>query len=211
MKHLIIIGARGFGREVYNLAINTKTYKSEFDIKGFLDDKSDALEGYQSYPPIISSVEEYFPQKNDVFICALGDVNYKKKYVDIVSDKGGEFTTLIHRNVSIGQNTMIGKGCIICDGAIVSCDVRIGDFVTLNFHTFMGHDAVIGNFCQCNPYSSMAGFVRIGNFVTLNTGSIVIPKVEVEDHSIVGAGAVVLGKVKAGTTVFGNPARKISL
>lgn len=210
MKHLIIIGARGFGREVYNLAINTRTYGVDYDIKGFLDDKSDALDGYRSYPRVISSAEDYLPQKDDVFVCALGDVNFKKKYVDIMSGKGGEFVTLVHRNVSIGQNTSIGKGCLICDGAIVSCDAKIGNFVTLNFHTFVAHDAVIGDFCQFNPYSSIAGFVNLGSFVTLNTGAIVIPKVVVEDHSVIGAGAVVLGKVKTGTTVFGNPARKIS-
>ena len=38
MKHLIIIGARGWGREVYEAAKNSPAYRrKEFDIKGFLD------------------------------------------------------------------------------------------------------------------------------------------------------------------------------
>ena len=37
MKHLLIIGARGWGREVYNYAIESRGYRTEFDIKGFLD------------------------------------------------------------------------------------------------------------------------------------------------------------------------------
>ena len=38
MKHLLIIGARGYGRGVYDIARSMKTYQKEFDIKGFLDD-----------------------------------------------------------------------------------------------------------------------------------------------------------------------------
>ena len=34
MKHLLIIGARGFGREVYNYAIDSVGYGEEFGIKG---------------------------------------------------------------------------------------------------------------------------------------------------------------------------------
>ena len=72
MKHLLIIGARGFGREVYDLAMNCIEAGADFDIKGFLDDKVDALNGLGGYPPIISSVEDYEIQPGDVFICGLG-------------------------------------------------------------------------------------------------------------------------------------------
>ena len=33
MKHLIIVGARGWGREVYATAISLDGYKKDFDIK----------------------------------------------------------------------------------------------------------------------------------------------------------------------------------
>ena len=36
MKHLIIIGARGFAREAYHMALRTKDYQNGvYDIKGF--------------------------------------------------------------------------------------------------------------------------------------------------------------------------------
>ena len=56
MKNLLIIGSRGFGREIYNLALESICYGTEFTIKGFLDDKKEALDGYDGYPSIISSV-----------------------------------------------------------------------------------------------------------------------------------------------------------
>ncbi len=79
MKELLIIGARGFGREVYDLAIQCDGYNNEYIIKGFLDNDKNALENFQNYPDIVSSVEEYEIKENDVFICALGSVIWKKK------------------------------------------------------------------------------------------------------------------------------------
>ena len=46
MKNLLIIGARGYGREIYNFAIDSKGYGTEFTVKGYLDDKVSALDGF---------------------------------------------------------------------------------------------------------------------------------------------------------------------
>ena len=67
MKELIIIGARGFGREVYSLAKDCQEARNDFVIKGFLDDNTDALSGMAGYPPILDSVEHYIPTANDLY------------------------------------------------------------------------------------------------------------------------------------------------
>lgn len=211
MKKLLIIGARAFGREVYNLALHSKGYGEEFVVKGFLDDNCEALKGFQNYPTILSSVEDYHVEHDDVFTCALGDVHYKKKYVDIIKAKGGKFINLIHKSIEIDNNTTIGEGCIFMKGVVVSCDAVIGNFVTLNFNSTVTHNCRIGDFCQFNPYSCICGYVEVGSFVTINAGAMVIPKVKIEDESTIGAGSLVIGKVKTGTTVFGNPARKLKM
>ncbi|WP_278583115.1 acetyltransferase [Prevotella nigrescens] len=210
MKHLLIIGARGFGREIYNLAINSIGYQEEFDIKGYLDNKLEALCDYKNYPPIIDSVEHYQPQEDDVFICALGDVNYKKKYTSIILSKGGQFTNLIHKNVKIGSNTTVGIGCIFCYGVNISCDITIGDFVTLQPYTDIGHDAVIGDYCHLNTYSFLGGYSKIGNLVEMNTGSFLHPHKSICNNVVVGAGAYVFRNIKKeGITVIGNPAYEL--
>ena len=96
MKNLLIIGARGWGREVYDIATACITDGASFVVKGFLDDKADALNIYKNYPPIIGPVESYEIQRDDVFVCALGDVFYKEQYVKLILDKGGTFISLIH-------------------------------------------------------------------------------------------------------------------
>ena len=63
MKNLVIIGARGWGREVYDIAMACISSGANFSVKGFLDDKTDALKGYLNYPPILDSVEAYISQE----------------------------------------------------------------------------------------------------------------------------------------------------
>ena len=57
MKHLVIIGAGGYGREMYGAALGAVGYATAFDVKGYLDARADALEGFAGYPPVIGSPE----------------------------------------------------------------------------------------------------------------------------------------------------------
>lgn len=207
MKHLLIIGARGWGRETYSLAQKCIGYGTDFDIKGFLDDNTTALDGFSGYPTIIDSVEEYEPEQDDVFICALGDAQWKKHYVGIMQAKSAHFISLIHKKSYIGKNTKIGVGCIVSNDVCISCDVSIGDFVTFQRLVDIGHDAIIGNYCHLGSDSFMGGYSQIGNETTVHTKGIVLPHIKVGNNCLVGAGAVVIRQVKDGNTVYGNPAK----
>lgn len=209
MSNLIIIGARGFGREIFNLAKDCIAAGADLAIKGYLDDKSDALQGYKNYPSILSSVEDYEVQPEDVFVCALGDVRYKRMYAEKILAKGGHFISLIHPSLQQWQNTTWGEGCIALRNVVVSCDVTIGNFVTLMDHCIIGHDARIGDWSSVGAATMMAGFSSIGSMVTLHPHVELLPHKSVADNATVGAGSVVLRNVKEGITVFGVPATKL--
>jgi sugar O-acyltransferase (sialic acid O-acetyltransferase NeuD family) len=209
MKNLLIIGARGFGREVFGISTQTKEYNNDWIIKGFLDDKVDALEGFNNYPSIISSVEDYEVQEDDLFICALGDVIYKKKYIKMILDKGGLFTNIIHPSSMIGLNSKIGNGVIICPFTYVSCDINIGDYVTIQTHSAVGHDTIIEDYCQINALTFFGGFSKIKNGATINPGSKIAPKKTVGENSIIGINSSVIRNIDPNCTAYGNPAKKI--
>lgn len=208
MKHLIIIGARGAGREVYMCALNSREIDVDYNVKGFLDDKTDALEGYEGYPPILGSVEAYIPQEDDVFICALGDPVWRKIYVEKILAKGGVFTNVIEKTASIGLNVRIGVGCILRAYTQLSCDVKVGDYNYFQPFVFVGHDAKIGNFCHFNTYASMGGYSEVEDETVLHTGSILLPHTKAMKSSVIAAGSVAMRDVKENSTVVGVPARE---
>jgi sugar O-acyltransferase (sialic acid O-acetyltransferase NeuD family) len=212
MKNLVIIGARGFGREVYWLAKacikdQSQMASRELTVKGFLDDHSEALQGMPNYPPILGSVEHYVPESNDVFVCALGSVVARRKYTEMILKKGGEFISLIHPTAKISENAKVGTGCILLGEVGLSCEVVLGDFNVLQYGCLFGHDVRVGNFCHFNARVFLGGGVFVGDGVTVNVNAIIHPRKKIGDHATIGAGCFVIRNVKPESTVFGNPAK----
>lgn len=209
MKNLVIIGARGFGREVYDLAMDIiETGKADFTIKGFLDDKSDALDGLGEYPPILDSVEHYEIQPDDVFICGLGEPKWRKIYTEKILEKGGRFISLVSPLAIIRRNAHVGEGCIITHYSNISVDTHIGNHCAI-LGSGIGHDAKIGEYSVLSGRCSVNGFVEIGSEAYLACGVSVAPHKKIGDGAYCGMGSVVITNVKSGVKVFGNPAKKM--
>lgn len=208
MKNLIIMGARGFGREVYNLALRCRGYGVEYKIKGFLDDKSDALNGYDNYPPIIGTVADYIVEEDDVFTCSIGNFAVKKKYIKILMDKGGKFIPLIHPTAIIHTGCKMGMGPIVFSDVLIGADATLGEFVTVLSSSIVGHDCKVGDYSRIDCNVVCVGSAIVEAEVDVHT-SAVINKVVVGKGAVVGAGSFVVRRVKENTTVYGNPAIKL--
>lgn len=211
MKHLVIIGARGFGREIYRTFINTNPYISkEIDVKGFLDDKADALDGLKGeWPPIIGAVETYNIQEDDVFFCALGDSHWRKHYAELISGKGGKFINIIHKTALVSPVASLGEGCTVGAYTTISPNVKIGDHVMIQAYDDFGHDAEIGDYASIESYVFLGGYAKVGELSTMHTKSSIIPHKTIGKECVVGFGSVVMRNFKDGAHVFGNPATKI--
>ena len=209
MKNLIIIGAGGMGREIYDLSTQCHGYNKEYVIKGFLDDWNEALNGYDGYPPVIGKVSDYVVKPEDIFVCSFGDVELKKNCIELILDKGGDFLTLIHPTASIGCNTKIGTGCIVLMNAYIGADCIIEDFVLVQIAAVVGHDVKVGKYSRLDCNTLCVGGTEIKEEVRIHTSAVINHRVVVGRKAQVGACSFVIRKVKEGTTVFGNPAKKI--
>lgn len=210
MNRLLIIGAGGFGREVFNWANDVPLKNRDWEIGGFLDANPVALDGYDCNSPIRANPLTYLPRQGDCFICAIGHPATKLRVCRHLKEHGAQFITLIHPTAVIGSRCSIGEGCIFCPGAVVTTDVKISDFVTVNAQATIGHDVVIGEGCTLSGHVDITGFVSLGEGVFLGSHAVVLPNAKVGNYAIVGAGSVVLKKVKPGATVMGVPAKQIA-
>ena len=208
-KNLYIIGARGFGREMALGLSSWNGFCDRYVIKGFLDDKADAMDGFSGYPPVVSSVEGFVPGENDVVVCGLGAVQWRMKYIDILLAKGARFDTFISPEARVARTARIGQGVLVSEHVAISADVRVGDFVLFHPYSTLGHDAEIGKYTVIENGVFCGGFVKVGERATLHTRATILPHQIVGDDAIVGACSCVIRNVKPGSTVFGNPAQRI--
>jgi hypothetical protein len=75
-QKFVIVGAGGFGREVYVWLrdwISHTAQPGEYEISGFLDDSSTALERFGAMPPILSSIDDYQHQDGVLLVCAIAE------------------------------------------------------------------------------------------------------------------------------------------
>lgn len=208
MKHLIIIGAGGMGRTLYSSAMESVGYGETFDIKGFIDDNLQALDGFPNYPPILDTIKDYIPQENDVFVSSIGGAS-RRPCMEEVIRRGGEFMELIHKTVRIYNNAKLGKGNFIGAYSVIGNDAEVGDYNMIQAYSVIGHDARIGNWNRIDTHVTCVGGIVIEDNVNIHTSAVISHGVIVESGSHVGALSFVIRKVKAGSTVMGNPAKKI--
>lgn len=209
MKRLLIVGAGGLGREVLAWAQQIPVAERDWEIGGFLNSIPDALDNFACSHRILGHPDTFEFADNDRFICAIGDPQARLRVGSALQERGAQFINLIHPTAVIGERCAMGTGCIFCPGAVVTCDVKLGDFVLLNLHSTIGHDATIGAGCTLSCHCDVTGGVRLGEGVLLGSHATILPRVVVGDRSIVGAGSVVLRKVPPDVTVMGAPARQI--
>ena len=208
MKNLIIIGCGGFAREVYWHAQNSHGFGVDWQIKGFLDgDVKLAEEDYKKLPeniPVLGDIDNYKICADDVFTCAIGTPQVRKKLIEKILSRGGEFINIINKDSYIVPSAKIGRGVIFAPKTFA-----IEDFVVLNCLSGTGHDVKVGKYSCIMSFVNITGGTQIGEEVFIGGNVTFAPNAKIWDGAFVGMGSVVLKKVKARTKVFGNPAIEI--
>ena len=204
---MLIVGARGFAKEV--LEIFAQLNQTENIC--FYDDVNFHTEpGFYQHFKILtkrSQVEAYFKEDNR-FTIGIGNPTIRRKiYHDFIAI-GGKFESTISPLAHIGHyGNIIGDGCNIMTGAVITNDVKIGKGCLINLNCTIGHDTMIDDFVELSPAVNISGNCKIGSQCNIGTGAILLPKVKLGANVTVGAGAVVTKDVAEGMTVIGVPAK----
>lgn len=204
----MIIGVGGFAREVYWHAKESIGYKTDWDLKGFLD--GDVKLGDAEYEklalPVEGNVFDYEIKKDDVFICAIGDPKTRKKLVNVMLERGAQFINLISNKATIHGNAKLGVGNILSPGTNIHDSCIVGNFVVFNLNAGVGHDSHVGDFCSFMGLSGVCGNVQVGEGVYFATLATALPHTKIGDGAEIGPASIVFKSVRAGRKVFGNPA-----
>lgn len=174
-----IVGKGGFSREV-------ATYLGAQNIRADM---------------VLSSEAE----KPKFYTVCIGDPVVRKRIcMELI--RGGMFDTSVYCFSRYAFDYSAGYGTIICPGAVLTTNVKLGRCVIVNLNCTIGHDSTIGDFCTLSPGVHVSGNVKIGNGCYIGSGVAIRDGVTICDNVTIGCGAVVVGDIINPGVYVGVPA-----
>ena len=204
-----------FGANVMGRAAKEIFEKNGNVVYGFLDDNKKIHNTEIDTVTVLGSTDDdgflkLIGKKCEAFVAA-DDNKVRKNLVGMLNEvRKVQPVNAVHSSAIIPESSDIGHGNFIDVG------VKIGVGATVKNHCILHAGAIIG------AEASLADFVQIGAGTIINpnvvieaeafigSGVTIVSGVTIGKGARVGAGSVVIGQVKAGETVFGNPAQKVS-
>lgn len=207
MTDIAILGAGGFGREV-NLIVQQLIKKyNDYNFLGYFDDEDKSREFGKSYLGDIKTLNGW---KGNISIAiAIGNGQTRKAIVDKIDNKNVRYVTLISPHAILNDITKVGKGSIICAGANLTTNIKIGDFVIVNLNATIGHDCHLANYSSIMPGANLAGNVTLEEKAFVGSGANVLNGLKMGENTILGSGAVLTRNLDANNVAIGVPAKTV--
>jgi len=210
---LVVVGASGFGRETLDVIVahNEAHPESAFEVVGVLDDGPNernlgrlAARGV----PHLGRIDEYLSvHAPAAYVLAIGSPAVREALVARLDAAGWRAATVVHPSASIGTQQDWADGVVVCGGAQVSTNVKLGRHVHINPNASIGHDADLRDYVSINPAATISGEVVVQARALVGAGAIVLQGLTVGSDTVVGAGSVVTKDVPDDSVVIGVPGR----
>ena len=155
---------------------------------------------------VIGPCTELEQRSQGLAILAIGDNATRRSLACRLQVR---WTRAVHPNAMVHDTVDVAEGVLICAGAIVQPDVRIGAHSIINTGATVDHDTVVGKYVHVAPGVRLAGNVVLEDGVLMGIGSSAAPGVRIGKDTIVGAGAVVVDHLPPHSVAVGVPARVI--
>lgn len=210
MNGVIILGASGLSKEFFHYIKRSKPTINEFIFVNDLDDGQHTItiEGVE-YPVV---KDWKFDVKYE-FIVAVGNPKIKQILIKKAIESGlSPMETIIDpAAIVLTDRKNIGVGGMISPGCVVTTDIKIGDYVTLNLNTTVGHDTTIGDYCTTNPGVHLSGEIKIGESNEFGTGSILRDRITIGSNKTFGAQTAVVKSIDndINEVYVGVPSKKL--
>lgn len=119
---------------------------------------------------------------------------------------GGRFETVVAPTAIVTENSFVGEGSAIMQGAIIN-RAKIGRNCVINSGAIIEHDCEIGENTFIGPGAVIGGFTTIGRNCFIGLGAKIGNNVCIADNITVAMGAVVSSDLSEPGIYHGTPLR----
>ena len=207
---VIIFGANALGRAAKDIFENNGVV-----VYGFLDDDKKLHQSIIDEVVVLGDTDDdgflkLIGKKCEAFI-AIDDNKLRKNIVCVLKEvRHVQPVNAVHPKSFVSPKAEIGHGNFIDYGAYLAPAAKMGSYCLIHANVSIGVEATLGDLVQVGSGSNINSGVQIEDEVFIGSGVTIVSGVSIGKGARIGAGSVVIASVKAGETVFGNPAQKVS-
>lgn len=206
---VIIFGANALGRSAKDIFESNQVV-----VYGFLDDNKKLHSTEVDDAVVLGSTDDdgflkLIGKKCEAFV-AIDDNKVRRNLVKMLRDIRHVLpVNAVHRLAMLSPRGSIGYGNLFDAGSSTGPGCTIGSHGIFGAGSHIGAECMVGDFAQVGAGAIINAGVTIEEDVFVGTGAVVVSGVTLEKGARIGAGSIVIATVKAGTTVFGNPAHTV--
>lgn len=208
---MLIIGAKGFAKEVFEIFNDLNQLKS----LAFYDDVNPDVSGrlFELFPILKNKqeVKEFFIENGKKFTIGVGNPILRHKLYEKFIKLGGEIVSTISPFARIGSKEVyIGIGSNVLCNSVISNSVSIGKCCIIYYNVTITHDCHIGDFVELSPNVIILGNVHVGSFTQIGANATILPNLKIGNNVTIGAGSIVTKDIPDNCLVYGVPSRIVS-
>jgi sugar O-acyltransferase (sialic acid O-acetyltransferase NeuD family) len=206
---VIIFGANYLGRAAKEIFEGNGNV-----VYGFLDDDKKRHQTEVDNVLVIGSTDDdgflkLIGKKCEAFI-ATDDTKLRKSLVKMLHEvRKVQAANAVHKSSVIASTATMGHGNFIDQGVKIGSGATIGNHDLIQTGAIIGHEVTLGDFVQIGAGSIVNAGTVVEDEAFIGAGVTIVAGITIGKGARIGAGSVVIGPVKAGETVFGNPAQKV--
>jgi sugar O-acyltransferase (sialic acid O-acetyltransferase NeuD family) len=210
-KPVIIIGAGGIGKTALEIFESNGII-----VFGFLDDDS-SLHGKEimNISVLGSTTDEnilkLIGNKCESFIATDNNQERKALVKMLVEKRQAMPVNAIHQHAHIAKSVHLEYGIFINDLVIIGSNSKIQSHTIIHSGAVIDFDSSLGQFVQVGAGAVIGNGAKIADQVFIGAGATIIPGISIGKKARIGAGSVVIENVDENETVFGNPAKSVSV
>ena len=207
MKDLVIIGAGGFGREMFTHIGWINDQEPTWNFLGYIDDNAtETVEGHK----ILGGLDYLFQMDpKPYYFIAIADSKVREQIANRCKAAGLTAATIIGNVGTIAPNAEIGEGCYIGHHTSLMTNVKIGPFCIIQDRCSFGHDTEVGAFTSTMSNCMFGGESKIGAHNYFGLRATIINRVNTVDYCTFGACACVVKDAAEPGTWVGVPAKLV--
>lgn len=160
--------------------------------------------------PFERVVKHYPPDRYRLFI-AVGHVKINRIRAERygqAKEHGYRFISYVSSKAVVWPEVEIGENCLIGDGCVIQPYAKLGNNVHVGTASIVGHHTVVGDHCYLAINVVLAGSVIVEPYAFLGASATVRDQVRIGEASVVGAGAVI-GQDTKPKSVYAGPSPQL--